>query len=216
MRNRALSPTILISTFAVLAGAGLAQPSTAAQISFVQSAQSRSQPPPQQGLPPEKKKSLSKYGPEDVFPGANEQEDNRGRATQSKANSTPAARPQSAFRRSSAGARSAVSPSTSPSGASSVTSMPAPASAPAPSAVTSQSPATAASRSTAVAPSPTIVVAASGDRPGQTIAPRQSSMLPFAAKWNAPILSIMALVVSAALVYVLAKLREKIREGSAG
>lgn len=57
----------------------------APQITFVQTPQRTqpAQPGPQrqQGLSPEKKKSLSKYGPEDVFPGAQEQ-DETGRPKQ--------------------------------------------------------------------------------------------------------------------------------------
>jgi hypothetical protein len=57
----------------------------ATQISFVpsppprtpnqQGQQQGQQGQPQRGLSPEKKKSLSKYGPEDVFPGAREQDE---------------------------------------------------------------------------------------------------------------------------------------------
>ncbi|MBL8192132.1 MAG: hypothetical protein JNK38_29245, partial [Acidobacteria bacterium] len=54
------------------------------QITFVKAPQGSATPANRQtqqgGLTPEKKKSLSKYGPEDAFPGANEQE-NRQRQT---------------------------------------------------------------------------------------------------------------------------------------
>lgn len=47
---------------------------------------------PQKGLPPEKKKSLSKYGPEDAFPGAREQENepNESKRAASRQQSSPA------------------------------------------------------------------------------------------------------------------------------
>jgi hypothetical protein len=216
MRSRLLSPTFLFSAFLVTTGVGLAQRASATQITFVQSAQSRAQTPPQQGLPPEKKKSLSKYGPEDVFPGANEQEENRARNQQPKAYSTPTPRPQSAYKRSTATATSSVSPSGPAGRMPSATPMPTPAKALSPPATASPSPATVAARPIAATPSPTIVVATMVNQLRQPDVSRQSALFPFDAKWNAPILSGMALVVFTALVYVLAKLREKIREGSGG
>lgn len=52
---------------------------------------------PQRGLSPEKKKSLSKYGPEDVFPGAREQDENNKTSNrQPTRRSTPAAQPPTA------------------------------------------------------------------------------------------------------------------------
>ncbi len=58
---------------------------------------------PQRGLPPEKKKSLSNYGPEDAFPGAREQEEQQtgskraaSRQQSSTANPQPTATPASA------------------------------------------------------------------------------------------------------------------------
>lgn len=90
---------ILLNLFLPLARA------SATQISFVPS------PPPskpqgqpgqqgqqgqqgQKGLSPDKKKSLSKYGPEDVFPGAREQDNNKRQSRgQSQRQSTPTAQP---------------------------------------------------------------------------------------------------------------------------
>jgi hypothetical protein len=60
-------------------------------------------------------------------------------------------------------------------------------------------------------------VAAALSNPVQQLAPtQQSSIAPTASEWTVPALSILALIVSVALIYVLIKLREKIREGSSG
>src|SRR5262245_38299442 len=93
----------LLSIVGVIACSAPARPAIAMQITFVESTQSRnqtqtqaqpqvqpqvqsraqsqarSQARPQEGLSPEKKKSLSKYGPEDIFPAGAEQESAQGR-----------------------------------------------------------------------------------------------------------------------------------------
>ncbi|MEK7830441.1 MAG: hypothetical protein AAB401_05100 [Acidobacteriota bacterium] len=88
------SVLILSAIFAVLY---LCQ-TAIAQITFVQTpTQQRPQgqgQSAQPGLSPEKKKSLSKYGPEDAFPGAREQEGNQRRSNRTAPRqSTPAPQP---------------------------------------------------------------------------------------------------------------------------
>jgi len=78
MRSIFLLPALIISVSVLTAPAGSGQRAFARQITFVQAPQSRNQTQNQQGLPPEQKRSLSKYGPEDVF-GTGEQEENRNR-----------------------------------------------------------------------------------------------------------------------------------------
>jgi len=93
MRSIFLSPALIISVFVLATPAGLDQRAFVTQITFVQAPQSRNQTQNQQGLPPEQKRSLSKYGPEDVF-GASEQEENRNRDSEqqrrSRTRPTPA------------------------------------------------------------------------------------------------------------------------------
>ena len=75
--------------------AGIAQPAFAMRITFVQVPQNRDQTETQQGLTPEKKRSLSRYGPEDVF---SEQEMNDARQSRSRRRppSAPASTPSPA------------------------------------------------------------------------------------------------------------------------
>jgi hypothetical protein len=88
MKVRFHPPALII--FAALAG--FSQPAFAMHITFVQVPQNRDQTETQQGLSPEKKRSLSKYGPEDVF---SEQEMNDARQSQSrrKSQSAPGTNP---------------------------------------------------------------------------------------------------------------------------
>lgn len=77
--------TILTARILMMVIAGFWMSATAlGQITFIKAPQGSATPanrqPQQGGLTPEKKKSLSKYGPEDAFPGASEQE-NRQRQT---------------------------------------------------------------------------------------------------------------------------------------
>jgi hypothetical protein len=66
-------------------------------------------------------------------------------------------------------------------------------------------------------PSPTINAAAALDT-GAPQSPLSQGDPPdkIASKWAAPILILMALIVSGALIYTLSKLVEKIKEGSSG
>lgn len=63
-----------------------------AQITFVKTPASNARQKQDQGLTPDKKKSLSNYGPEDAFPGAREQEERQSRSKRSapRQSSSPA------------------------------------------------------------------------------------------------------------------------------
>lgn len=92
-----------------------------AQITFVRTpTQQRPQGQGQSGQPglsPEKKKSLSKYGPEDAFPGAREQENNQrrsNRAAPRQATATPQPSPTPTITPSTVTVISPASPPPSP------------------------------------------------------------------------------------------------------
>jgi len=189
-----LSRTLMISLF-VAALAGFAQQAFAMQITFVQTPQNRNQTQTQEGLPPEKKKSLSRYGPEDVFPGASEQEVNRNRESQ------PRRTPQ-------------TSPASRPAPKQSATPIAPPSATP--SATPSVTPSALPPQLDVATPSPTIIIAALDNQGRQSPLAQLASFIPFSSKWTVPVLSGLAVVVSAALIYVLTKLREKIRVGSSG
>jgi hypothetical protein len=213
---------VSISALVITAGAAFAQQAIAMQITFVQppaqspaqSRQNRTQPQTQEGLSPEKKKSLSKYGPEDIFPAAKEQEKERGRNSQpvQKAQSPSAPKSESGSKRSPEKSVTAPSPITQPS----TTPIPTPTPIIATSQPTMTTPGSTAARQTAAPPSPTINAGAMGQQTYPMDPARQSALFPIDVKWNVPILSGMALAVFAALIYVLSKLREKIRVGSGG
>lgn len=188
MGIRHFSLALILWSPTVVALTGFGQPTITAQITFVQASQNRNQSQTQdqnqRGLPPEKKRSLSRYGPEDAFPGANQQEESRKQSAGSKQRS----------QRSSA---SRTTPRQSPT----------PATTPAMTVVTTPSPAIAQ----AATPSPTMIVALSNQFQPLPSAPRPSSS---ASPWAVPVLSGLALIVCVALIYVLTKLIEKIREDS--
>ncbi|HKQ77410.1 MAG TPA: hypothetical protein VJ810_27170 [Blastocatellia bacterium] len=161
--------------FAALAG--FAQPAFAMRITVVEIPQNRDQTETQQGLSPEKKRSLSKYGPEDVF---SEQEMNDPRQSESrrKPQSAPGSNPSSA-------------PKQSPSAAAT----------PSPQPVASE-------------PVPTINVAALDNQGRQPPLVQMPPPAQEVSRLTVPILSVMALVVFAALLYVLNKLRGLLRASS--
>jgi hypothetical protein len=183
MKIRLIFPALAVYALAATAMLACAQQASAPQLAFAQGNQPRNQGQNQRGLSPEKKKSLSKYGPEDAFPGADEPEDNRRQG----ARTTQPARTSSA-------------PKYSPNPKQSATPVAAPSLILAPAIPASPSPKAAAT---------------SLNNPIQqsTQAQRSSTVQP-ASDWTAPVLSGLALIVSVALIYVLIKLREKIREGS--
>ena len=147
------------------------QPSFATQITFTQVPQNRDQSETQQGLPPDKKRSLSRYGPEDVF---REQEMNDSRKSQSRRKHQ------------------------STSGSNSVPASKTSASPPSP---TSPEP-------VAAAPGPTIVATSldNNQERRQTLG-QLTPAARFAPRWTVPLLSALALIVFAALLYVLNKIR---------
>jgi hypothetical protein len=149
--------------------AGFAQPALAMQ--------NRDQTEPQQGLPTEKKRALSKYGPEDVF---SEQEMNDANQSRSRRKPQPA-RPSN--------------PSPAP--------IQSPTSTPTPSLQLG-----------AATPSPTINVAAIDNQSRQQPLTQLTPPVQVVSKWTVPILSTMALVVFAALIFVLNKLRILLRTSS--
>lgn len=218
MRIRYLSLSVF-SAIVVTTCAAFAQKALAMQIIFTETTQSRTQPQPQEGLSPEKKKSLSKYGPDDIFPGANEQEKDRARNSQSiqKAQSRTIAKSGSKLKRSAGKSVTAIS---SDVDTATTTVTPTPA-IPTPEPSMSASDSGPAQQATPT-PSPTINAAALNQQPREQQRAqlmdltRLSTLLHIDVRWNLPILSALALMDFAALVYVLFKLREKIRVGSGG
>lgn len=193
MKIRFLSLALIVSFLAVAALAGFGQQAVMAQITFVQTPnrnQTQNQTQNQRGLSPEKKRSLSRYGPEDVFPSANEQEESRRQnsRTRQRSQTAPASRPAPTPRQSS-------TPAATPAALPVATLSPEPT-----------QPATAK-------PSPTMI-AAFGNQVQQLPAAPQSSSTQPAPPWTVPVLAGLALIVSIALIYVLTKLIEKIREDS--
>jgi len=187
MRVGFLSLALIVVAFAGASGI-LA---SATRVAFAQSQQPRNQTQPQEGLSPEKKSALSRIGPEDVFGVTGDDPRNRQSGKkQSKPQPTPT--PQS--------------PTTQRPPASSAT---------APSPQLSASPV----QSNTAEPSPTVAAGSLDSAAQQPPIGQGDSTDKIAPKWAAatPIgLIAMALFVSAALIFTLTKLVEKIREGSSG
>jgi hypothetical protein len=188
MKVGILSLALIVVAFAGAPG-NLA---SATRIAFAQSQQPRNQTQPQEGLPPEKKTSLSRMGPEEVFGVTG---DDSRRATGSAAGSkqrkplpTPAL------------------PSTAPQ-------RPPATSAGAPSARPSATPV----QSPTAEPSPTAVAGAVDNGLQSPPLGQVGSSDKIFPKWATPVsLIALALVVLLALTFTLTKLVEKIREGSSG
>jgi hypothetical protein len=183
MKIRLIFPALAVYVLVAASPLGLTQQASATQIAFAQGNQPRNQGQNQQGLPPEKKKSLSKYGPEDAFPSPDEPQDNRRQG----ARTTQPARTSSAPKYS-PGPKQSATPVATPS--------------------TILAPAIPAS------PSPTAAETALRNQVQQPTPAPQSSTVQNASDWRVPVLSGLALIVFVALIYVLIKLRERIREGS--
>jgi cytoskeletal protein RodZ len=185
MRVGLLSLALIIAVFASALG-GLA-PVT--PIAFAQSSQPRNQAQPQEGLPPDKKKALATYGPEDVFGQSSERENNNNRTSGRQRRPQPTPAPPS---------------SPPPRPPSTSTLAPAATSSPAPIQPSEET------------PSPTIA-AASLDSGGQQPPLGQGASVNIISEWKAPIgLLALALIVLSALIFTLTKLVEKIRESSSG
>jgi hypothetical protein len=160
---------------------------SATPIALVKAQQARNQ----DGLSQEKKRALSKLGPEDLWGVSGDESRNRGGSTtrQSRKGSPTPTPSAPASRQATTSA--ATQPSATP-----------------PSTTSNQQPSAAAP--TATIPAPTLVAGIQSplnqeDSPGR-----------IDSKWVAPVLIGMALLVSAALIFTLTKLFEKIREGSSG
>lgn len=201
MRTKSSSLILLIALLSSVAEAG----ALAGQITFEPSPPPRNQQgqgqqaqgqqgqgqqqgqPKQQGLPPEKKKSLSKYGPEDVFPGAREQDDSQRPPRRSSRQSATASR----------------KPTPAPPAANIPTPILAVASpTPPPSIPAAATPVTSPGATGATG------ATATSNRPAQPPAnnPSSSSFVPIA-------LGSASLLVFGALIYVVGVLRKKLREG---
>lgn len=188
MRVGLLSLTLIIVIFA--GAPGNLAPTT--RIVSAQSSQPRNQTQPQDGLRPDQKRSLSKYGPEDYFgPSAESRETNSIR--------NPPVKPTQRSPRTTSVFPIAPSP------------RPPATSAPAPSETPSETPLQATET-----PSPTIPVA-SFDSGGIQQPPLGQGDPSATVRWTAPffVLLALALIVLAALIFTLNKLWEKIRESSA-
>jgi hypothetical protein len=162
---------------------------SATRTTFAKSQQPRNQAQSQEGLPPDKKKTLSSFGPEDVFGVPEEDPRNRQQGKQTrKPQPTPAIQSPPPQRQP---ATSAATPTVQPSATP----------------VQSSSP----------EPSPTVAAAAlENGIQSPSLGQGDSSDKNFP-KWAAPIgLILMALIVSGLLIFTLTKLVEKIREGSSG
>ena len=175
--------SLALIIFAALAG--FVQPALARRITFVPVQQNRDQAEPQQGLPPDKKRSLSRIGPEDVF---SDQEMNDARKSQSRrkpqpstvSNPTPAPR-QSATPRVTPYVKPSVTPSMTPSMTPSI-------------------------QTVSPTPSPVNIAALDDKERQQPLSPLEAPVK-IASKWTVPVLSALALLVFAALIHVLNKLR---------
>ncbi|MBO0724733.1 MAG: hypothetical protein J2P52_03955 [Blastocatellia bacterium] len=187
MRVGFLSLSLIIVIFASAPG-GLA---FTTPVAVVQSQQPRNQTQPQQGLSPNQKQNLTKIGPEDVFGPTGD--DTRRPGSRSTSPRRPAPTP--------------VLPSSPPPRQSAT-----PVRQPSP----PQQSSTATSQPSTVTPSPTIAAPTLAVGAQQSALSQDDSPGKIPTKWAAPILIAMALVVSAALIFTLSKLVEKIREGSSG
>jgi hypothetical protein len=165
---------------------------SATPTALVKAQQPRSQSQSQEGLSQEKKKALSRYGPEDLFGPA--QDDSRSRGAgqggRQQRRGTPTPTPSAPAVRQSTTTAAAQPTATQPPTTS------------------TQQPAVATPSATI--PAPTLAAGIqqsplSEDSPGK-----------IDSKWAAPVLIVMALIVSAALIFTLTKLFEKIKEGSSG
>lgn len=170
----------------------------------------------QQSLPPEKKKSLSKYGPEDAFPGAADQEANKRRGKRQNSPPAGAAGPVGPAGPSGVAAprsRSSAKPSPTllptPSPTPSLTPEPTQPATPTPTPTALALPTTAAPIKGAAG-----AAGVAGAAQANSSAPSvESKMQPGVPQWLLPSLAILSLIVLCVLIYVLIKLYEKLRPG---
>src|SRR5262245_11343918 len=173
---RVVSLSVILIIFVTLDG--FARRASAMRIASVQLSGNQTQEQTQQGLPPDKKRSLSRYGPEDIFP-------EQGGVEQS--------RPRRVSRPAPASTLSKLSP------------------APQPLPSTNRTPTAISPPQPAAVPSPTIIFAALDNQGRQTAIASQAPSVRVVPRWTAPILSALALLVSAALIFVLNKLMRHIK-----
>jgi cytoskeletal protein RodZ len=166
---------------------------SAMPIALVKAQQPRNQSQSQEGLSPGQKKTLSKYGPEEIFGVGGDESRSRGavQGSRQQRRGTPTPTPSSPPQRQSTTSAAAQPAATQPP----VTS--------------AQQPAVATP--TATIPAPTLAAGLQQSPLNQEDSPGKID-----SKWAAPILILMALIVSGALIFTLTKLFEKIREGSSG
>jgi len=188
MRVGFLSLSLILVVFASAPG-GLA---FTTPVAVVQSQQPRNQTQSQQGLSPNQKQNLTRIGPEDVFGPTGDE--SRRQSSTTRATRKPAPTPALS---SSPPPRQSATPVREPS-------------------TQQQSSAAAAQPSAAPVSSPTIAAPTLAVGAQQSALNQDDSPGKIPTKWAAPILIAMALIVSAALIFTLTKLVEKIREGSSG
>ncbi|MCI0338215.1 MAG: hypothetical protein L0226_11600 [Acidobacteria bacterium] len=158
--------------------------SSLSKSALIQDSQNRIQAQNQQGLSPEKKKSLSNYGPEDVFPGETDEGEARKKSNRS------ATRPVSA-------ARSSLKPGLQSS-----------KTAP----ITAQSPAPTKVTAAMTKPTPTAIASVTAQAQQNVL--ESSTSQQSNTRWLLSSLAVLSLLVLTTFIYVLLKLMEKLREGS--
>ncbi len=165
-------------------------------LALVQSTQGRPQGQNQQGLPPNKKRSLSNYGPEDVFPVEPEQNEVRNQGSRAPSRSASRSRTSTTVPNPTSMAPPVISERMS---------LPA----------TPDPLATPADPATPATPTPTAAVAVSSLGQPQSLArPQTNAGPPTDVRWMLGGLALASVVIFTALVYVLFKLKEKLREGN--
>jgi hypothetical protein len=143
----------------------------------------------QEGLSEKNKRTLSKFGPEDIFNMNGDDSRSRGTNARGQRSARPTPTPSSTQRQpqTSTSQQPATQPSTTP-----IQQPPAPE------------------------PSATVTAAGIGSESPQSPLSTGDASAKIDSKWAAPALIFMALIVSVALIFTLSKLFEKIREGSSG
>ena len=161
-------------------------------VAVVQSQQPRNQTQSQQGLSPNQKQNLTRIGPEDVF-GPTGDDSRRQSSSTTRQPRRPAPTP--------------ALPSSPP---------PRQSATPVRESSAQQSSSAPSAQPSAPISSPTIAAPTLAVGAQQSALNQDDSPGKIPTRWAAPILIAMALVVSAALIFTLTKLVEKIREGSSG
>ncbi|HEU0185591.1 MAG TPA: hypothetical protein VFS27_09780 [Blastocatellia bacterium] len=143
----------------------------------------------QEGLSDKNKRTLSRFGPEDVFPMNGDDSRSRGTNTRGQRNARPTPTPSSTQRQ---------------------------AQTPTSQQITTRPSTTPVQQPSAPEPSATAAAAGIDSESPQSPLSQGDASAKIDSRWAAPALIFMALLVSGALIYTLSKLFEKIREGSSG